>query len=274
MAIIKENKYGGFINQASKKYGVPPNMIAAVIQRESSGNPNAASGTGPVGLMQISKALAKQYGYSDEDRLDPAKNIDMGARYIRDNLNAFGGDAQKAMVGYSEGTQGAKDMFSGKRELTKQAYDSMTNKNFTPFYTQEQNAKIQARNIANPMAALSQSQQRDVFNPDALNQEVASQEPTQAEVMAQQAGVLSSNQTYQQAQQEIPEESENDMTSRGFGQAALMAMALLASRNNNGNGVVSTSSGIGAGRSGNASYSPQTLAVLRNLQSLTVPKFR
>lgn len=266
------SKYNQFIQQASSKYGVPANLIAAVIQRESSGDPEAASGTGPVGLMQISNSLAKQYGYSAKDRLDPEKNIDMGARYIKDNLKAFNGDIQKAMVGYSEGIGGAKQMFSGKRAFTKQAYDSMTNKNFTPFYSQEQQAAVTAHKVGNPIAALTESQQQDQFSPDYISQEGAQQAPTQADVMAQQAGSLSNNQAfnqpeaqytsaYQQPQKELTPEEQSQ---QGWGQAALMAAALLGARGNKITG--DSASGVGAGRGGGrSSYNAQTQAVLNML---------
>lgn len=107
--------YESFIQNAAKQHGVSPDLIRNVIMRESSGNPTVASGTGPVGLGQISESLAKQYGYSLEDRLDPQKNIDMTARYLGENLKAFKGDERKALMGYSLGTQGAKNYYAGKQ---------------------------------------------------------------------------------------------------------------------------------------------------------------
>ena len=39
--------------------------------------------------MQISPDIAKSYGFSPNDRLDPAKNIEMGIRYMVDNSRLF-----------------------------------------------------------------------------------------------------------------------------------------------------------------------------------------
>jgi hypothetical protein len=50
---------------------------AATAMVESSGDPTAASGTGPVGLWQINRGNAQHLGYSLDDRLDPLKNAQM-----------------------------------------------------------------------------------------------------------------------------------------------------------------------------------------------------
>lgn len=246
------------VQQASKKYGIPAALIHAVIQRESSGRPKVASGTGPVGLMQISKGLAKDYGYKLEDRLDPAKNIDMGARYIRDNLKAFNGDVKKAMVGYSEGTGGAKQMFSGKKGFTPQALDSMNNKHFLPFYSDA------ASQIANPIGALQAVQPTDQFNPDNLNRENAAQAPTQAEIAASKTGALGGNPV--EFYSDEVQEGEDQKPQQNFGNAVLGAAAMLAGKPPTSQTVQRASAPHAAG----SQYSPQTQAVLRRLASIGV----
>lgn len=273
MAIVMgRRELSPMVQQAAQKYGIPAELIHAVIQRESSGRPTAASGTGPVGLMQVSNSLAKQYGYDPKDRLDPKKNIDMGARYIADNLKAFNGDVQKAMVGYSEGTNGAKQMFAGKREFTPQAKDSMTNKLFTPFYSDEQRADINARLIANPMGALLDVQQNDQFNPNNLDRDNAAGAPTQADVMAAQAGgALSGNTAVHPIQIPVGSyiggdqtgENQQQDTNQDWSKAALGLAAMLARKNK-----VNTVQQASRPSAGVASYSPQTQAVLRMLSGL------
>lgn len=246
------------VQQASKKYGIPPALIHAVIQRESSGRPSVASGTGPVGLMQIGKGLAKDYGYKLEDRLDPAKNIDMGARYIRDNLKAFDGDVKKAMVGYSEGTSGARRMFAGKQGFTPQALDSMNNKHFLPFY----NKNEQASTIANPMGALESSQIVDQFNPEYLTMEGRANAPTQADVAASKTGALGGNPSefvYDEA-----EVGANQKPQQNWGTAALAAAAILAGKQPK----TQITERVSAPGSAGSRYSPQTQEVLRRLASV------
>ena len=62
-------------------FGIPAEVwLKAQMMQESSGDPRAASGTGPVGLMQIAEGTGRDLGV--RDRLDPAENIDAGARYL------------------------------------------------------------------------------------------------------------------------------------------------------------------------------------------------
>lgn len=273
MAIVMgKQELSPLVQQAAKKYGIPANLIHAVIQRESSGIPDAASGTGPLGLMQVSKTLARQYGYDPKDRLDPSKNIDMGARYIADNLKAFNGDIQKAMVGYSEGTSGAKQMFAGKKDFTPQAKDSMSNKLFTPFYSEDQRADINARLVGNPMGALQDVQQNDQFNTNNLDREQAANAPTQADVMAAQAGgALSGNQAMHPVQTPVggfvaPDVAQQNQQQpdQDWGRAALGLAAMLAKKKNKTTTVERASAPSG----GASQYSPQTQSVLRMLSSI------
>jgi len=43
----------GIINDAARQYSVDPNLIAAMVFRESAFNPNAVSSRGAQGLMQL-----------------------------------------------------------------------------------------------------------------------------------------------------------------------------------------------------------------------------
>jgi len=72
-----------YVQAASRKYNVPPELILAFMAQESRGNPRAVSSVGAVGLMQVMPRIAKRLcGYSQEDLFDPVKNIDCGTRLI------------------------------------------------------------------------------------------------------------------------------------------------------------------------------------------------
>ena len=89
------------IEKASEQYGVPASLIAAIIDQESSFNPNAGSPAGARGLMQLMPATAKGLGVTDI--LDPEQNIMGETRYIRERLDARNGDLIKALADYNAG---------------------------------------------------------------------------------------------------------------------------------------------------------------------------
>lgn len=78
-------------------------LINGVINAESSGNPNAISSAGALGLMQIMPATGAMYGASPTDLQDPTTNRRVGTEYLTYLLNKYGGDKFKALVAYNEG---------------------------------------------------------------------------------------------------------------------------------------------------------------------------
>jgi soluble lytic murein transglycosylase-like protein len=81
------------IAEASHRYGIPVDWIAAVMRAESAFDPRATSPKGAMGLMQLMPdtwaALREQLALGP-DPYDPRDNILAGARYLRDLYDEFG----------------------------------------------------------------------------------------------------------------------------------------------------------------------------------------
>ncbi len=87
------------VQRAARETGVPANLIRAVIQVESGGNPRAVSPTGAIGLMQLMPGTARELGVNP---WDPYQNILGGARYLK-KMYQLTGNWRDALVAYNAG---------------------------------------------------------------------------------------------------------------------------------------------------------------------------
>jgi soluble lytic murein transglycosylase len=92
----REHSQDAVIMAASRKHGVDPALVKAVVWRESWFDPNAKGTSGEVGLMQIMKDTANDWAkaqrmmlFTHQELFDPAKNTDCGAWYLRRLLGRY-----------------------------------------------------------------------------------------------------------------------------------------------------------------------------------------
>ena len=97
------------VDRVESEEQLPKGTLRALSGIESSFNPKAKSGTGVVGLLQVTLDTGRPYGLkTNEDRLDPEKSARAGARYYRDLLDTYKGDTGMAAAHYNGGGHQAK----------------------------------------------------------------------------------------------------------------------------------------------------------------------
>jgi hypothetical protein len=87
------------------QYGLDADMFTRQIKQESGFNPHAVSPAGAIGPGQLMPGTAHDLGV---DPNDPEQNIDGAARYMRQNLDRFGGDPRLALAAYHAGPGSAE----------------------------------------------------------------------------------------------------------------------------------------------------------------------
>ena len=98
------------ITSAAQANGLDPALLAGLVKQESGFNPTAGSPAGARGLTQLMPGTAAGLGVTNV--LDPVQSINGGAKYLKQQLDAFGGDVTKALAAYNAGP-GAVQRFGG-----------------------------------------------------------------------------------------------------------------------------------------------------------------
>lgn len=106
---VDKRQLAGLINRYAKMYGLDPKLVTAMVEVESGFDIKAVSPKGAKGLMQIMPGTAKDLALKES--LDAAKNLEAGARYLRQLLDRFG-DPRLALAAYNAGP-GAVEEYSG-----------------------------------------------------------------------------------------------------------------------------------------------------------------
>ena len=99
----KTTPFDAMIEASAAKYGQDPNVIRAIIEKESGFRPGVTGTSGEQGLMQIMPSTAAQYGGAGKNLFDAATNIELGTKIFADLMRRFNGDIDKALTAYNAG---------------------------------------------------------------------------------------------------------------------------------------------------------------------------
>src|SRR5690606_35360606 len=92
--------YAAKVAELSARFDLSPALIEAVVWQESRWRAGAVSPVGARGLAQLMPGTARELGVNPDD---PLANLEGGARYLREQLDRFGGDVEKALAAYNAG---------------------------------------------------------------------------------------------------------------------------------------------------------------------------
>ena len=87
MSTNLSSPYDAYFQEAARTYNVPVALLVAMAKVESEFDPNAVSGAGAIGIMQLMPSTAAALGVSDP--YDPRQNIMGGAKYVAQNIEQF-----------------------------------------------------------------------------------------------------------------------------------------------------------------------------------------
>ncbi len=143
------------LRAAALAQGIPPEFVISVAKAESGLHPQAISAKGAIGLMQLMPATASGLAV---DALDPSGNALGGAKYLRQLLIQFNGDAVLALAAYNAGP-GAVARYKGvppyaetQRYITR-VLNEYTRKHQTPVKGSPTNAKSVTPSSSSQIAA-------------------------------------------------------------------------------------------------------------------------
>lgn len=108
--IVYPNRFPELVERNMAGSGVDPDVIRGLIRQESFFEPDAVSGAGAVGLMQVmpstARSQAEKYGeknFRPENLKDPAVNVRFGVRYFLERHAQYGGDLALTLASYNAG---------------------------------------------------------------------------------------------------------------------------------------------------------------------------
>ncbi len=102
LAYDKAAEYVKYIKESSKTYEIDEVWIMAMLWQESWYDEKCEY-KGAIGLMQIMESTGRALGLNREQLFDPKLSIQFGAKYLRDQMNAFDDNIDLATIAYNQG---------------------------------------------------------------------------------------------------------------------------------------------------------------------------
>lgn len=95
------SRFDALIESVANAHQVEPALVKAIVQAESAFDPDAASSSGALGLMQVLPETASRF--SIEDLSDPHQNLLAGVQYLKYLIGMFDGNITMAVAAYNAG---------------------------------------------------------------------------------------------------------------------------------------------------------------------------
>lgn len=95
------NTFDDIIRHYCTIYGVDPELVKLIIEKESRFNHRAVSRSGAIGLMQLMPETAKALGVTNP--YNPRDNVMGGVKFLRRLLDMFNGDLELTLAAYHAG---------------------------------------------------------------------------------------------------------------------------------------------------------------------------
>ena len=107
----------GLIYDTALREGIDPELAFRLVKIESAFVVRARSSAGALGLAQVQPATARFYRptITPDELFDPARNLSIGFRYLRDLLAVYG-DIKLALLAYNRGPARLKELLDQGRD--------------------------------------------------------------------------------------------------------------------------------------------------------------